>query len=83
MKNGSADPAQQGRIIDISNSGVFFEAARSVCPGTRIEICIAWPMLAGASPRLELHITGRTVRSEDNRTGVEILQSEFVTCAVN
>jgi hypothetical protein len=66
--------AGQGRTVDISSSGVLFQSAHCVRPGTQIELSIAWPARIDGIARMQLRASGRTVREPGNTIGVQILR---------
>ena len=66
-----------GRTIDISSTGVLFESRVPLPRGLKIELRIMWPVVAGDSPKLELHAEGRTVRAQENCTAVRIEKYTF------
>jgi hypothetical protein len=51
----------------------------SVPPGQQIELSIAWPARIDGTVRMQLRASGRTVREQENCTGVRILHYEFRT----
>ena len=67
-----------GRTINISNSGLLFEADRLPMPGVDIDLRIAWPRL-GCSVGLTLTIDGCIVRVQQNLCAVAISQYSFHT----
>ena len=66
-----------GRTVDISSNGVLFETRLPLPRGLKIELRILWPVVSAGSPRLELHAEGRTVRTQQNRTAVQIQKYAF------
>jgi hypothetical protein len=69
----------RGWTVNISNSGVLFEADDALAEGTRIELLVAWPTRLNKDVELELCASGRAVRRDDNRTAVGIERSVFRT----
>jgi hypothetical protein len=67
-----------GLSVNLSSTGILFESSERLPPGMRVELQIAWPALRDESVRLTLHARGRTVRSWDRYTAVEISQHRFV-----
>jgi len=82
LKGKNADVAGSGRTINISSSGVLFESPHSIRPGVQIELSVAWPARIDGTVGLQLRASGKTVRQQDNCTGVRILHSEFRTCGL-
>jgi len=66
-----------GRTIDISSRGLLFESQIPLPRGLRIEVSIIWPTLPAGSSRLELLAEGRTVRTQQNCTAVQIKRYSF------
>lgn len=71
--------AGHGRTVNVSSSGVLFQSMHAVRPGEQIELSIAWPARIDGVVRMQLRASGRTVREQDNCTGVRILHYEFRT----
>ena len=69
----------RGWTVDISNSGVLFEADDTLPEGTRIELLVAWPTRLNNDVGLELCASGRAVRRDHNRTAVRIERHVFRT----
>ena len=68
-----------GRTIDISSSGLCFEAEKPQRCGQPIEVSIAWPILLYDGVPLQLHVRGKVVRVEGSQTAACILWYEFRT----
>jgi hypothetical protein len=66
-----------GATVNVSSSGVLFEAGRPLAPGLQIELSIAWPALLDDLHPLKLLVSGRTVRSHSGYTAVRILGYDF------
>lgn len=69
----------RGWTVDISNSGVLFEADDALPEGTRIELVVAWPTRLNNDVGLELCASGSAVRRDHNRTAVRIERHVFRT----
>ena len=63
-----------GRTLDLSSGGVLFETDSQLPAGAqwRVELFITWPVLLHGTTPLQLTISGRIIRSEDNRVAVQI-----------
>jgi hypothetical protein len=73
----------RGWSVNLSSSGVLFEAERPLPPNVQVELSIAWPArLDGVAP-LQLCIKGRTVRTRDSQVAVRVLAYDFRTRAVS
>jgi hypothetical protein len=71
-----------GRTVDISSGGVLFESNSPLKPGVELELSIAWPLSLGKSVGLTLWLTGKVVRTEQNRSAVAIARYAFRTRAL-
>ena len=79
-RNGrTIEAAGHGRTVDISSSGILFQATHSVRPGVEMELSLAWPARIDGIVPMQLRVYGQTVREQDNRTAVHIMHYEFRT----
>jgi c-di-GMP-binding flagellar brake protein YcgR len=69
----------QGQTVDLSTGGILFHTGRKLPVGLKMQLSIAWPVLLHNSSPLQLTVLGRVVRSDAERTAVEIIQHEFRT----
>jgi hypothetical protein len=67
----------RGTTINLSSSGILFEAEESLPPGYIVHLAIGWPGKIDERAGLVLHITARTVRGQGNLTGAVIVRHEF------
>jgi PilZ domain len=67
----------RGTTINISSSGILFDAEESLPPGYIVHLAIGWPGKIDERVGLVLHITARTVRGQGNSTGAVIVRHEF------
>jgi hypothetical protein len=72
-----------GRTIDLSSSGIRFEAGRQLPVGLGIELAIAWPALLHNVAPMQLVVSGRIVRTSGSQTAIHMLQHEFRTVGVS
>jgi hypothetical protein len=68
-----------GRTLDLSSSGLFFEAGRHLPVGLNVELSLAWPALLHNIAPMQLVVSGKIVRSEGMSAAVSIVQHEFRT----
>ena len=68
-----------GKTVNFSSCGILFESQHALPAGMDIELSMAWPARLGGSVALTLWVSGRTVRSQDKCTAVEILRHVFRT----
>jgi hypothetical protein len=68
-----------GGTVNLSTSGVLFQSADSLPRGVAIELSIAWPARLNNIAGLNLHVVGKTVRTEGNCTAVIVQRHEFRT----
>lgn len=71
--------AGTGITVDLSSSGVLFEADRTLPIDGFVELSISWPVLLNNSLPMLLIVSGRIVRLSGNRVAIQILQHEFRT----
>ena len=78
-------PAQigRGRTVNLSSGGMLFEAEDQLPTNTRIELTIPWPTRINDNTRLDLHVTGETVRVEGNNVAVRIGHLIFRTSEIS
>ena len=79
LRGDEAVKTARGWTVDISSSGVLFEADDALPEGTRIELSLAWPARLNNDVGLELCASGRVVRKDNNRTAVCIDRHVFRT----
>jgi hypothetical protein len=68
-----------GRTIDLSSSGILFDAGRTLPVGLNIELSVSWPVLLHNVAPLQLVVLGRIVRADNTRLAVRMIQHEFRT----
>jgi hypothetical protein len=71
-----------GRSVDLSSSGLMFEANRHLPVGLDVELALAWPVRLQKTAALKLAVRGRIVRSDGNRVAVRMTQRELKTAPV-
>lgn len=77
------EKTERGRTVDMSGTGVYFEAGRPLSVGHRIQAAIDWPaQLNGAVP-LQLIFAGVVVRAVGTAAAVKIERYEFRTRRVS
>jgi c-di-GMP-binding flagellar brake protein YcgR len=79
LSGDHAGKTARGWTVDISSSGVLFEADEALPEGTRIEVLVAWPARPNNDVGLELCASGHAVRRDNNRTAVRIERHVFRT----
>jgi hypothetical protein len=70
-----------GRTMDLSSSGILFEAGHPLPVGMNVELSISWPVLLHNVAPLQLVVVGRIVRTDGVRTALRMIQHEFRTMA--
>jgi hypothetical protein len=68
-----------GKTINISSSGVLFTTERSLSPGERLELSVAWPAQLDNRCPLKLVASGRVIRVSDHTAAIAIDRYEFRT----
>ena len=81
FRQGRLVQAGHGRTIDLSSSGVLFDAGRPLAPGMKIELSIHWPGRLSEGAALQLRVEGRTVRAQAGCTALRIMDYQFRTRA--
>jgi hypothetical protein len=66
-----------GRSLNLSTSGILFEARQNLWPGMRIELTIAWPVRLDNAVDLNLCVAGRVARTDGFTHAVRIREHEF------
>jgi hypothetical protein len=79
VRKGKVERSGLGRTLNVSSSGVLFEAHESVSAGSSIEIFMQWPFLLEGVCPLKLVIQGSVVRSDGKGIAVRIKHHEFRT----
>jgi hypothetical protein len=68
-----------GQTVDLSSGGILFDPGRQLPMGLNVELAIAWPVLLRNEAPMQLIVSGRIVRSGQNRAAVSMTQHEFRT----
>ena len=66
-----------GQTVNMSSSGVIFQTSNVLPVKEKIELRVLWPARPDNTTPLKLHIIGRVVRAQGNRTAVAIERYEF------
>lgn len=70
-----------GRTLDLSSSGLLFDAGRPLPVGSRVELSIAWPALLYKTTSIQLMVYGRIIRADGSRNAVLMVRHEFRTAS--
>lgn len=68
-----------GRTIDMSSSGLRFNADKPLATGQRLDVSIDWPVLLDGGVQLQLIVSGTVVRSNGTEIALRIERHEFRT----
>jgi hypothetical protein len=71
-----------GWTLNISSTGVLFEAAESEPLSGSIELMVSWPFVMDGGCALKLVMKGRVVRIEGRGIAIESTQHEFRTAGL-
>jgi PilZ domain len=71
-----------GRTIDVSSSGVRFDAGRHLPEGLNVELSISWPVLLRNVAQMQLVATGKIVRCDGREVAIQTVQHEFRTAGI-
>ncbi len=67
----------KGTIVNMSRSGVLIQSTKPLHPGMEIELRIAWPARMENEAPVDLHVRGRTVRTDGVTTAIIIGKGDF------
>jgi hypothetical protein len=67
----------EGRVIDISSSGVAFTTESSLRRNVRVALHIQWPVRLEGEIPVELFASGKVIRTEQGRTALRYDQINF------
>jgi hypothetical protein len=70
-----------GHTVDLSSSGIMFEAGQPLPVGMNVELSVSWPVLLHNVAPLQLVVLGRIVRTDGTHTALRMIQHEFRTMA--
>lgn len=70
-----------GRTVNISSSGVLFEADAVLTPGMHIELLVEWPARINNEVELNLWLKGKIVRTVGGLAAMTIVWHEYRTRA--
>jgi PilZ domain len=70
-----------GRTVNISSSGVLFEADAVLTPGMHIELLVEWPARINNEVELNLWLKGKIVRTVGGLAAMTIAWHEYRTRA--
>ena len=82
VSTGGADEVCQtgsGRTVEMSSSGILFEADEELVESPFAELSIVWPASLSQSVGLTLRVRGRIASLNRNRAVLMIAHHEFVT----
>ena len=68
-----------GKTVNMSSSGILFEADSNLTPGEVLQVAINWPAKLDYRCPLKMIVSGKVVRCSEGRDAVAILQYAFKT----
>ena len=71
--------AGTGKTINISSSGVLFTSQHQLPMGTRVQVCMCWPVKLNEKCGLNLVGTGRVVRHAKGKLALRVQEWQFRT----
>lgn len=77
LGDGSDSTREGGKTINISSSGVLFEANEKVDVQSRLELLIQWPAQRAVKTRTKLYAEGYVVRCYGDRIAVAFTHRAF------
>jgi hypothetical protein len=82
LNQGQIERSGYGRTVNVSSSGILFEADDTLPTGRSVKLAIQWPFLLEGACALKLHVRGTIIRSETKKAAVQIAHHEFRTARV-
>jgi hypothetical protein len=76
-KDGKFIDGGEGKIHDVSRSGLFFESSSVVSPGTVVRLVAAWPVRFQGKTRVDWVVDGVVLRSTAFGMAVNIMRQRF------
>ena len=67
----------EGKIRDVSRSGIFFESDTLVSPGSVLRLIVDWPVRFRNKTRVDWIVDAIVVRSTPSGTAVTIMRQRF------
>ncbi len=77
QKEGRFLEGGDGRIHNVSRTGIFFECGAVIQPGTAVRMVIAWPVRFQGKTRVDWIVDGVVVRSGPSGTALNIMRQRF------
>jgi DNA-binding CsgD family transcriptional regulator len=68
-----------GKTVNISSTGVLFNAQNELTLGPGIDLVLDWPVLLEGYTALRLHLRGSIVRASGRQAAFEIVKYKFQT----
>ena len=78
IHRGRAEQHGLGRTLDLSSTGLKFDAGRELAVGNRVVVTILWPTLLASHGSSEFHIRGEIVRAAGCEAAMRIARHDFV-----
>ena len=82
LNGGLVERIGYGRTLNVSSSGILFEADHELPIGRSIKLAVEWPILLEGVCGLRLHVRGTIVRSDTEKAAVKIVDHTFRTVAI-
>jgi hypothetical protein len=79
LERGETIASGDGRLVNMSSSGVLVELRDALKRGTHVELSIAWPVRLNGDTAMQLWIDGTAVRTLEHTSAVWIGRYEFRT----
>ena len=76
-KHGKAVGEGQGKIQDVSRTGIFFESNTVVPPGSVVRLIVDWPVRFQNKTPVDWIVDGIAVRSTASGTAINIMRQRF------
>ena len=79
LTKGPIGPQISGQCVNMSSSGLLFDAREKLAMGQMVEVAVDWPAKLDGVCLLKLVAAGRVIRSEAARTVVRFDSYQFKT----
>ncbi len=79
LNRGHIERLGYGRTVNVSSSGILFEADDALPAGRSIKLAMKWPFLLDGECALRLHVRGIVIRSDTKYAAVQMAHHEFRT----
>ena len=76
-EHGTVIGTGEGKIRDVSRSGIFFESSTIVPPGSVLQLTVDWPVRFQNKTRVDWIVDAVVVRNTQFGMGINIMRQRF------